>query len=195
MKNYLLYIFIIITMATILPLYSQNADSSNQEVKTSSDFYNFKLITLQGDTIPFSDFKSKKVLLVNVASKCGYTPQYAQLQELHEKYWNKVVIIGFPANNFGSQEPGTNSDVLNFCTKNYGVTFLMSEKISVKGLNQHPIFQWLTNKSRNGWNQESPQWNFYKYLMDEEGHLRKVFPSSVLPTSEEIVNEILDFKK
>jgi len=183
-------------MTAFTSAFGQTLDTTSI-IKTTviSDFYNFKLLTLQGDTISFSDFKGKKIMLVNVASKCGYTPQYAQLQELHEKYWNKVVLIGFPANNFGSQEPSDNSEILTFCTKNYGVTFLMSEKISVKGLNQHPIYQWLTNKSKNGWNQESPKWNFYKYLVDEEGKLIKVFPSSVLPNSEEIVNEILQVKK
>lgn len=158
---------------------------------TESKFYNFKMTTLDGgEEISFSKYKGKKVLLVNVASKCGLTPQYKQLQELHEKYGDKVVILGFPANNFMGQEPGSNEEIATFCEKNYGVEFQMFEKISVIGDDQHPLYQWLTDKSQNGWNEQEPTWNFSKYLVNEKGELSKYFGPRVEPMSEEILAEI-----
>jgi glutathione peroxidase len=130
------------------------------------------------------------VLLVNVASKCGFTPQYAELQQLHEQYGDKLVILGFPANNFKGQEPGSNEEIAEFCQKNYGVKFQMFEKISVVGEDQHPLYQWLSKKELNGWNDEAPKWNFTKYLVNEKGELVKVFESKVKPTSEEVVAAI-----
>jgi glutathione peroxidase len=148
--------------------------------------YDFKVPSLEGSIIDFSKFKGKKVLIVNTASECGYTPQYADLQKLHETYKSKLVIVGFPANNFGGQEPGSNTDIKEFCKKNYGVTFLMAEKVSVKGNDIHPLFKWLTNKSENGVMDAEIKWNFTKFLLDEKGKLINVFPSKVNPNSEEI---------
>jgi glutathione peroxidase len=150
--------------------------------------YDFKLKTLDGQDITLAKFKGKKMLLVNVASECGYTPQYKNLQALHAKYGGKVVVIGFPANNFGGQEPGSSSEIKTFCTKNYGVTFQMMEKISVKGNDTHPLYKWLSNKAENGSCEETPSWNFCKYLIDEKGNIIKFFGSKVDPLNSEITS-------
>ncbi len=152
----------------------------------ATSIYEFKVPSLDGATIDFSKFKGKKILVVNTASECGYTPQYADLQKLYDQYKSKLVIVGFPANNFGQQEPGTNAEIKEFCKKNYGVTFPMAEKVSVKGDDIHPIFKWLTNKNENGVMDAEIRWNFTKFLLDENGKLINVFPSKVTPMSEEI---------
>ena len=156
----------------------------------ASAFYGFKLKSLSGEMIDFASFKGKIVLLVNVASKCGYTPQYEDLQKLHEQYGDKVVVLGFPANNFASQEPGTEEEIGAFCKKNYGVTFQLFSKISVKGDDQAPLYIWLSDKSQNGWNDQTPSWNFCKYLVNEKGELIKYFSAGVKPMGEEILNEL-----
>lgn len=154
------------------------------------DIYSFKVPSLDGGTINFADFKGKKLLIVNTASKCGYTPQYKDLEALYEKYKDKLVIVGFPANNFGAQEPGTNSDIKTFCEKNYGVSFPMAEKISVEGDDMAPIYKWLTTKTENGVLDAKISWNFNKFLIDENGHLLEYFPSKVTPMSEVIVGKL-----
>lgn len=151
-----------------------------------SSLYDFKVPGLDGSTIDFSKYKGKKILIVNTASECGYTPQYADLQKLYEAHKNNLVIVGFPANNFGGQEPGTNTEIKEFCKKNYGVTFPMAGKVSVKGDDIHPLFKWLTSKSENGVMDAEIKWNFTKFLLDEKGKLIAVFPSKVNPNSEEI---------
>jgi glutathione peroxidase len=148
--------------------------------------YDFKVPALDGSTIDFSKFKGKKILIVNTASECGYTPQYADLQKLYEAHKSNLVIVGFPANNFGGQEPGSNTEIKEFCKKNYGVTFPMAGKVSVKGDDIHPLFKWLTTKSENGVTDAEIKWNFTKFLVDEKGKLIAVFPSKVNPNSEEI---------
>ena len=153
-------------------------------------FYDFEMKTIDGSSIDFSIYKGKKVLLVNVASKCGYTPQYADLQKLHELYGNKIVVLGFPANNFGKQEPGSNEEISLFCSENYGVTFQMFEKISVLGDDMNPLYQWLSDKKYNGWNEEATNWNFCKYLVNEKGELVAFFPSKVKPLSDDIISKI-----
>ena len=150
--------------------------------------YDFKLKTIDGESISLSKYKGKKLLLVNVASECGYTPQYKELQELSEKFKDKLVVIGFPANNFGAQEPGDNSEIKTFCTKNYGVTFPMMAKISVKGNDTDPLYLFLKNKEENGSCSEAPVWNFCKYLIDENGKVLKFFNSKVTPLSSEITS-------
>lgn len=154
---------------------------TNQSNKNAPmDFYSLKAITNSGKEIGFETYKGKKVLLVNLASKCGFTPQYAELEELHQQ--NKdLVILGFPANNFGAQEPGTDEEIATFCKINYGVTFQLFKKDDVKGANKQLVYQWLTDPQKNGWNSEEPKWNFYKYLVDENGNLVNVFSSSVSP--------------
>lgn len=148
--------------------------------------YDFKVPGLEGGTIDLSKYQGKKMLIVNTASKCGNTPQYADLEKLYEKYKDKLVIIGFPANNFGGQEPGTNSEIKEFCTKNYGVTFPMAEKVSVKGDDIHPLFKYLVEEAEKMGEKNPIKWNFTKFLVDENGKLVKVFYHKVNPMSEDI---------
>lgn len=156
----------------------------------TQSIYKFKVASLDGGTIDFSKFKGKKILVVNTASECGYTPQYKDLEALYEKYKEKLVIVGFPANNFGGQEPGTNSEIKTFCEKNYGVTFPMAAKISVKGDDTAPIYLWLTHKDQNGVLDAEIKWNFNKFLLDEYGKMIAYFPSKVTPMSEEITSKL-----
>jgi glutathione peroxidase len=153
--------------------------------------HSFKAKTIEGTDFDFASLKGKKVLIVNTASECGLTPQYKQLEELYEKYKNNnFTIIGFPANNFGAQEPGSNAQIKEFCTKNYGVTFQMMEKISVKGDDMHPIYQWLTQKDKNGLQSSTVKWNFQKYMIDEEGHLIDSVHPAKKPDCDKIVKWI-----
>jgi len=153
--------------------------------------YDFKVESLEGGKIDFSKFKGKKILIVNTASMCGNTPQYAALEKLHKKYKNKLVIVGFPANNFGGQEPGSNQEIKAFCTKEYAVTFPMAAKISVKGADIHPLYKWLQEESRKKQlDPEEVTWNFQKYLLDEKGELVAVFKPRTLPDSPEIIAAI-----
>jgi glutathione peroxidase len=151
---------------------------------SATSVYDFKMTSLDGQEIDFSKYKGRTLLLVNVASKCGFTPQYAELEQLHEQYGDKVVILGFPANNFGGQEPGSNIEIAEFCQKNYGVKFQMFDKISVKGDDQHELYKFLKEKTG-----QEPTWNFCKYLVKPDGTI-KFFPSKVKPLSAEIVNEL-----
>jgi glutathione peroxidase len=148
--------------------------------------HSFKVKSIDGGTIDFSKFKGKKILVVNTASKCGYTPQYEALQKVADQYKDKLVIVGFPANNFGAQEPGTDGEIVEFCKKNYGVTFPLASKISVKGDDTAPIYKWLTSKTENGVLDATISWNFNKFLLDENGKMIAYFPSKVTPDSEEI---------
>lgn len=158
----------------------------NSNAKKKS-IHQFKVEALDGTTIDFSKFKGKKILVVNTASKCGFTPQYESLEKLYEKYSDKLVVVGFPANNFKEQESGTNLEIKEFCTKNYGVTFPMAAKISVKGDDMAPIYKWLTHKSENGVLDADITWNFNKFILDENGKLLAKFDSKVLPMSDEIL--------
>jgi glutathione peroxidase len=153
----------------------------------STGFYDFKVKTLEGKDFDFASLKGKKVMVVNTASKCGYTPQYEDLQTLHEQFGQKLVIIGFPANNFMNQEPGTAEEIREFCNTKFEVTFPMMEKISVKGNNMHPLYQWLTSKDKNGVMDSSVKWNFQKYLIDENGKLVDVLYSKEKPGSEKVI--------
>jgi glutathione peroxidase len=150
----------------------------------SSSIYDFKVKSLDGNEIDFSKYKGKTLLIVNTASECGYTPQYADLQKLHESYGEKITILGFPANNFGGQEPGTNAQIASFCQKNYGVTFQMFEKISVVGKDQHPLYASLKEKTG-----QEPNWNFCKYLVKPDGTV-KFYKSSVKPMDDLILKEL-----
>lgn len=156
----------------------------------NSSIHNFSVHSLDGGKIDFNEFEGKKILIVNTASECGYTPQYAGLQELYEKHKDELVIVGFPANNFGGQEPGTNEEIGKFCEKNYGVTFPMAAKVSVKDDDIAPIFHWLTQKEENGVMDAEIKWNFTKFLLDENGKLIAKFDSSVEPMSEEILGKL-----
>jgi glutathione peroxidase len=164
--------------------------AKNETRFQTRSIYDFKVESLNGGTIDFSGFRGKKILIVNTASKCGFTPQYEGLEELYKKYKDKLVIVGFPANNFFSQEPGSNATIEEFCKKNYGVSFPMAAKISVKGKNIAPIYQWLCNKTENGIMDAKISWNFNKFLLDENGKLIAHFKSRVKPMSEEITNKL-----
>jgi glutathione peroxidase len=188
MKAILFSLFI-----SVLSLGCARVESRPPEVPVTMNapsFYDFKMKSIDGKEISFADFKGKKVLIVNTASECGYTPQYEGLQKLHTEYGDKVTIIGFPANDFGGQEPGSNEEIKGFCSKNYGVSFLMMEKISVKGDKMDPLYKWLSTSAMNGWNNDAPNWNFCKYLIDEEGKLIKFYNSSIKPLSDEVVKSI-----
>jgi glutathione peroxidase len=159
--------------------------------QNNTSIYQFKVEDLSGNTFDFASLKGKKILIVNTASKCGYTPQYEQLEAVYNKYKNKnLVIIGFPANNFMWQEPGTNAEIATFCKSKYGVTFPMMAKISVKGKDMHPIYQFLTQKKLNGVLDSKVEWNFQKYLINEKGQLEQVYMSGVKPNDEKIINWI-----
>ena len=149
--------------------------------------YDFKVPGLSGGTIDFSAYKGKKILIVNTASKCGYTKQYAELESLYEAHKDKLVIVGFPANNFGGQEPGSNEEIQEFCQKNYGVSFPMAEKISVKGEDIHPLYKYLLEEAKKLGIEDPVKWNFTKFLVDENGKLITVFPSKVKPTDPELM--------
>jgi glutathione peroxidase len=152
--------------------------------------HSFKVESLDGGVIDFAAFKGKKILIVNTASKCGFTPQYEDLEKLYEQHKDKLVIVGFPANNFLFQEPGSNETIKEFCKKNYGVTFPMAAKISVKGKNIAPIYKWLCNKNENGVLDATITWNFNKFLLDENGKIIAKFDSKVKPLSEEITGKL-----
>jgi glutathione peroxidase len=169
---------------------SQAVEAATVDLSVSTKIYDFKVESLDKGTINFADFKGKKILIVNTASECGYTPQYKELQALYEKFKGKLVIVGFPANNFGGQEPGTALEIKAFCEKNYGVTFPMAAKISVKGDDMAPIYKWLTSKAANGVLDAEIGWNFNKFLIDENGVMIEHFPSKVKPMSEEILSKL-----
>ncbi len=160
---------------------------NDQKLKS---IYDFKVEALDGSTIDFSAFKGKKILIVNTASKCGYTPQYDELEKLYQQNKAHLVIVGFPANNFGAQEPGTNKEIGEFCKKNYGVSFPMAAKVSVKGDDTAPIYTWLCNKSQNGVLDATVTWNFNKFLLDETGKLIMKFDSNVTPLSDELKSKL-----
>jgi glutathione peroxidase len=167
------------------------APATMTEATAQGTVYDYTVKDINGKDVNLSQYKGKKLLIVNTASECGYTPQYKELEELNKKYGDRVTVLGFPANNFGGQEPGTNQEIATFCEKNYGVTFPLFSKVSVKGIDTDPLFKYLADKSKNGAVGEAPTWNFCKYLVDEQGHVLKFYPSKVKPMSEELVADIL----
>jgi glutathione peroxidase len=174
-----------IVFATLL-LFALTLNMNAQ--KNLKSFYDFTVTDINGKSFSMSSLKGKKVMVVNVASKCGYTPQYEQLQKLYDTYKDKnFVIVAFPANNFANQEPGTNAEIKEFCRVNYGITFPMMQKISVKGEDQAPIYRWLTQKSENGVLDQEVTWNFQKYLIDENGKLSAVYLPKISPLDEKII--------
>jgi len=155
-----------------------------------TSIYSFKAEGIRGEEIDFSAFRGKKILIVNTASECGLTPQYAQLEELYNKFKNTLVVVAFPANNFGGQEPGTNKEIQAFCITKFSVSFPLTAKISVLQPDQHPVYQWLTKKSENGLQDSEVEWNFQKYLLNENGELTHVFAPGVEPFSDEVLNAV-----
>ncbi|MBD0831670.1 glutathione peroxidase [Aestuariibaculum sp. TT11] len=176
-------LFLILTMFSFFA-------KSNAQAEPKESIYDIKINSLEGDPINLSDFKGQHILFVNVASKCGFTGQYADLQKLYDTYKDDLMIIGVPCNQFGSQEPGSAGDIQNFCERNYGVTFLMTEKVDVKGASQHPLYQWLTKKEKNGNIDTSVKWNFQKYLVDGNGRLVDYYLSATKPLSDKITNHL-----
>lgn len=174
--------------------FTKNANETRPESSigmATKLLYDFSLESLDGkEKVDFSKYKGKKVVLLNVASKCGYTPQYADWEKFYEANKDKVVVLGIPANDFKSQEPGSNEEIAEFCKKNYGVTFPMFEKIQVTGKQKHPLYQWLSTKELNGWNDKEPTWNFCKYVVNEKGELTNFFGSSIKPTDKEFLEAI-----
>ena len=161
--------------------------TSGHKAPVQQSIYDFKIPALNGDSIDFTQYRGKYLLIVNTASKCGFTPQYADLEKLHDSYGDRVAVLGFPANNFLWQEPGTNEDIAKFCKDNYGGKFQMFEKISVRGKDKHPLYQWLEAKTG-----ETPSWNFCKYVVSKDGNDVKFFSSKVNPMDEKIVSLVTE---
>lgn len=173
----------------LLGLFTMSKASKIKEGgEPASSIYSIEINALDGTALDLSQYKGKKLMIVNVASKCGLTPQYEELQKLHEEYGEKVTIIGVPCNQFLNQEPGSSEEIAEFCSKNYGVSFQLTEKVDVKGKDQHPLYQWLTQKSINGSKDSDVTWNFQKFLIDEEGKLEAVFSPRTTPLDKEITS-------
>ena len=188
MKIVMICLFII-TISFVYALFNKN--ETLDVSKKPSSFYDYQAKSIEGEVVELTKFKGKKIIVVNVASKCGYTPQYSDLQKLYEKYKDQIVILGFPSNDFLWQEPGKNSSIKEFCQKKYGVSFPLFEKVVVKkNKKQHEMYTWLSHKELNGWNDKSPSWNFCKYLINEDGELINFFTSSVEPFNEQIISFI-----
>ncbi len=158
-----------------------------ENMSSKGSFFDYKMNALNGESIDLSKFKGHKLVVLNVASKCGFTPQYADWQKFHEEHGKDIIVLGFPANNFGGQEPGSSGEIAEFCQLNYGVTFQMFEKIDVIGANQAPLFQWLSKKELNGWNDKAPTWNFCKYVINEDGQVTNFFASGIKPDDAEFM--------
>lgn len=187
------YIYLLFALVIFTQCSSKSNSSSDKTAKLvqQKSFHDFSITSLDEEsTIDMSNFKGKKILIVNVASKCGYTPQYEGLQQLHETYGDQVQIIGFPCNQFLGQEPGGKEEIAAFCKKNFGVTFPLTTKVDVKGSNQHEVYSWLTSKSENGVDDFKVSWNFNKFLIDENGNLLQHFGSKVEPMSDELISAI-----
>lgn len=185
MGRWLLFLIPILLSFTGLIMFSSLLDPKATPQEAKASIYDFTMTSLEGKPIEFSRYKGKYMLLVNTASKCGYTYQYADLERLHEQYGDKVAVLGFPANNFLWQEPGSNSEIASFCQENYGVKFQMFEKISVKGRDKAPLYKWLQSKTG-----ETPSWNFCKYLVDPQGQVVGFYNAKVSPLDDKIVKAI-----
>ena len=180
----------IITSLIVSLVLTTETNSSKINMENTPSLYNISINSITGEPINFEDFKGKKILIVNTASECGFTGQYEDLEKLYKTYKDKLVVIGVPCNQFGGQEPGTLTEIQSFCEVNYGVTFLLTEKVNVKGEGQHPLYAWLTNKEMNGVKSSSVKWNFQKYLINENGELIDYFYSMTKPMSSKITNHL-----
>ena len=189
MQNYIAPLFLLIFFTA---LYSFFWRDTNQNIDHfSKSIYDYSAQTIDGDSVSISQYRGKKILIVNVASRCGFTPQYEELQVLSQQYKDEVEVLGFPANDFLWQEPANNNEIQQFCSTKYNVSFPMFAKIGVKkSKNQHPIYTWLSNKFLNGWNNQAPSWNFCKYLIDENGKLIQYYPSKTNPLNNEILKHL-----
>jgi glutathione peroxidase len=165
---------------------SKPVTPSGAPMAPARSFHDFEIAGLEGGTVKMADFKGKFILCVNVASKCGYTPQYKDLEQLYQQYKDILVIVGFPCNQFMGQEPGSNEEIADFCERNYGVTFPMTTKVDVRGKDQHPIYKWLTEKSENGAGEDNVEWNFHKFLVSPDGQWIASFPTRMSPMDKAI---------
>ena len=191
-------VILIVALSTIISVsgiyilrekvFKVNDQAPEGDFISDESFYTLSAKDINGKIINFSKFKGKKLLIVNVASKCGYTSQYKDLQELHRKYNDKITILAFPSTNFGFQEPGSNDQIEEFCDSNFGIVFQLFEKSDVRGKNSNDVYKWLSSIESNGWNDKSPRWNFFKYLIDENGNLSSIYSSNVNPLDKEIVD-------
>ena len=191
-------VILIVALSTIISVsgiyilrekvFKVNDQAPEGDFISDKSFYTLSAKDINGKIINFSKFKGRKLLIVNVASKCGYTSQYKDLQELHRKYNDKITILAFPSNNFGFQEPGSNDQIEEFCDSNFGIEFQLFEKSDVRGKNSNDVYKWLSSIESNGWNDKSPRWNFFKYLIDENGNLSSIYSSNVNPLDKEIVD-------
>lgn len=183
MKNFFL---ILLTLVTVSAVAQKKSKQKKIVKKDPYSIHQFQVPSIEGKTIDFAQFKGKKILVVNTASKCGFTRQYEGLEKLYKENKDNLVIVGFPANNFKGQEPGTNEEIQEFCKARFGVTFPLASKVDVVGDKAHPLYKWLTSKEKNGKLDATIQWNFNKFLLDENGKLLEYFPSKVEPTGQEI---------
>ncbi len=168
----------------------EGRESQNASPAGATSFYQFTVNSLDGQPVSMERFRGKKIIVLNVASKCGYTPQYADWEKFYRQYQDRIVVLGFPCNDFMGQEPGSAAEIAEFCQKNYGVTFPMFEKVHVKGDAKAPIYRWLTDPKENGWNSQEPTWNFCKYLLNEKGELTHFFGPSVKPDNSELMSAL-----
>ena len=182
--------FIVVGSIIFISSCSQRARENTENSTPLESFYELRAKTIDGKIVPMSQFKGKKILIVNVASECGYTPQYESLQKLYSTNQDNLHILAFPSNDFLNQEPGSASEIKNFCKVNFGIKFDIFEKVSVTGKSIHPIYKWLSNEKSNGWNRQKPTWNFNKYLIDENGKLIGYWASAIDPLSDSILNKI-----
>ncbi|MCE7040721.1 glutathione peroxidase [Dyadobacter sp. CY312] len=191
--DFLKTVFIMIT-SLITGIFADKSEIVKRPAEVpvaKQSLYDFKVKSLVGDkVVDLSQYKGKKVVILNVASKCGYTKQYADWEKFNKDHGDKVVVLGFPSNNFGGQEPGTSEEIATFCSATYGVTFPMFEKVEVKGENKAPLYKWLSTKDLNGWNDKEPSWNFCKYVVNENGELTQFFASKILPTDPEFLKAV-----
>ncbi len=181
---------IIICSLIFITSCSQKIRLNVEKITPLKSFYDLEANTIDNEEIMMSQFKGKKILIVNVATECGYTPQYENLQKLYQNNYNNLYILAFPSNDFLNQEPGSSSEIKEFCKVNFGIKFDIFEKVSVNGENIHPIYNWLSNKELNGWNSQKPSWNFNKYLIDENGNLIGYWGAAIDPLSDEILSKI-----
>ncbi|MDD1548612.1 glutathione peroxidase [Riemerella anatipestifer] len=184
------FFILMLSVIALVQCSSKKSEVQLDTSKLSKNIYDYKVESLDGGEINFADFKGKKILIVNTASECGFTPQYEALEKLYQKYKDRLVVVGFPANNFGGQEPGTNTEIKTFCQVNYGVTFPMAAKVSVKGGDIAPIFQFLTKKELNGVKDTTILWNFTKFLLDENGKIIESYLSTTKPDSDAITKHL-----
>jgi glutathione peroxidase len=189
MKTLILIISLAIGTFTLYKSDIKNTTTFNTKEMKPTSFYDIKIKGIDGKNMDLSVYKGKKIMIVNVASECGYTPQYEQLEQLYKDNVKNLIIIGCPSNDFGGQEPGTNEQIVSFCKKNYGVTFPLTDKVGITK-NTHELYQWLTQKTKNGVSDNEVKWNFTKFLIDENGHLSKCFPSGVTPMDDQITKWI-----